>query len=397
VKRSTTHLRSVLSLFVWLTTNSVATAAAIDLKSHIASQPTAVGAAASVRLRAAGLDPASPSFSRTLATRLTASTRRLRIPKPIAPETSILERLRRAGGRSPALATVSGSAPVVPERGPSFRHVALERPIPFAYTDGYQPLSGPLTAPSLVALQVRSDDTKLLASEPATAKVSLTVADCNISASTAAVMWRADDPVITNIIPALSPSDGNYVALFWPLDLTDFVLLPLGAHSHMAMIGLTYLDATLAPFPLPVTAAIAPQTFDVTVANQAPFITATDFGVSPANSTFAQATVTRVNLGDTPMTGTDILASGIAIGAGYTASAKVVAASSIADVGGDTSPDNQYRGAVATSPSGGRLQTSVAWHIGPGDSLTYLLEWTLTGPYGQRALQTLPLGGPCDS
>jgi hypothetical protein len=242
-----------------------------------------------------------------------------------------------------------------------------------------------------------SDNTKLLTSEPATGEVTLTVPDCNISASTPAIIWRSDDPVITNIIGGLNPSDGNYVALFWPLDPAYFVPLPIGAHSHMAMLGLSYLDASLAPFALPVAAAVAPQTFDVTVANQAPFIASTDFGVSPANSTFAQATVTRVNLGDTPMTGTDILANGIAIGSGYTATAKVVAASSIADIGGDTSPDNQYRGAVATSPSGGRLQTSVAWHIGPGDSLIYQLEWTLTGPYGQRALQTLPLGGPCDS
>jgi len=105
-----------------------------------------------------------------------------------------------------------------------------------------------------------------------------------------------------------------------------------------------------------------------------------------------------VNLSDQTMQGEDILGSGIQLGAGYVAKAEIIASHSVADLGGDASPDNTYRGAsVSVQPQANRLQTTVKWHIGPGDSLQYQVRWTLTGPYGQRALMTMPKQGICDS
>lgn len=44
-----------------------------------------------------------------------------------------------------------------------------------------------------------------------------------------------------------------------------------------------------------------------------------------------------------------------------------------------------------------KLETTVYWHYGAAESLSYTVEWQLHGPGGQRPLLTMPLGGPCDS
>ncbi|MDB5042108.1 MAG: hypothetical protein JWN27_2834, partial [Candidatus Eremiobacteraeota bacterium] len=64
----------------------------------------------------------------------------------------------------------------------------------------------------------------------------------------------------------------------------------------------------------------------------------------------------------------------------------------------DYAADNVYRGATVTvQPSSGQLETRVEWHIGPHESLQYILGWTLATYLGQRPITSMPLGGPCDS
>jgi hypothetical protein len=140
------------------------------------------------------------------------------------------------------------------------------------------------------------------------------------------------------------------------------------------------------------------QAFDVTVDQTGTVTSDGGIDLTPDNMVAGQPGVTRFNETSTPMTGTDIVGLDVALGPGYTASAKIVSASSVADPPGNSDPDNQFRGAtIAAQPANGRLQTSVDWHIGPYDSLQYVLEWTLTGPPGQRPALSMPLGGPCDS
>ena len=79
-------------------------------------------------------------------------------------------------------------------------------------------------------------------------------------------------------------------------------------------------------------------------------------------------------------------------------STKIFAAHSVLDAPNDNTPDNSYRGATVTQlPQSNRLQTTVHWHYGPAESLSYTIEWQLQGPGGQRPLMTMPLGGHCDS
>ncbi len=368
----------------------------------IGAHPESIAPAAAARLRAAGLDPASKLFLTQLAARLAVTRHRVvSVKRTVKANAPLRDRVRLTGSLGP-LFTKAAPNSVAPSEAkrPIFRGVALNDPFLFAADGRFLGVGAPpIELPNVFVLQMDSTDQALPAATAAVhPTVTVAVPDCNVTASTDArfFRWDSDEGRTAAEDTKLNPTPGTYYATFWLL-FGDVPSMPLGAKAHEATIALSYLDATLAPVPVTVKAWSFAQDFDLAVAEQAPFIAATNFGVTADNSSFGQAAVTRVNLTDSPMTGTDTFARGISLGAGYSAIATVVSASSVADVNGDTSPDNQYRGAVATSPQGGRLQTSVAWHIGPGESLQYVLRWTLTGPLGQRALSTLPLGGPCDS
>jgi hypothetical protein len=51
---------------------------------------------------------------------------------------------------------------------------------------------------------------------------------------------------------------------------------------------------------------------------------------------------------------------------------------------------------VTTPPAGNDLRTAVHWHYSGIDSLDYTVEWTLSGPLGQRPLLTMAKYGSCD-
>jgi hypothetical protein len=106
-----------------------------------------------------------------------------------------------------------------------------------------------------------------------------------------------------------------------------------------------------------------------------------------------------LNLTANAISGSDTFGIGAQLGPGYSLqTVEVVRVSSVLDQSGDAPVDDQYRGArVAFQPTAGRIQVTVNWHIGPGDSLEYMLRWTFSGPSGQRPLLTMPLRGPCDS
>lgn len=143
------------------------------------------------------------------------------------------------------------------------------------------------------------------------------------------------------------------------------------------------------------------QEVKITVAidSAPPFLPSNAFGMQASSAQFG-GTGARSSDGDpwTPTTGEDTLGFGVNLGAGYTVkSTKIVAAQSQLDPPGTTNPENAYRFAkVKTNPDGGRLQTVVEWMYGPGESLAYTIEWTLTGPMGQRPLMTMPASGPVD-
>jgi hypothetical protein len=116
---------------------------------------------------------------------------------------------------------------------------------------------------------------------------------------------------------------------------------------------------------------------------------------------FSNPSQARLNTTANEITGTDTIGIGAQLGTGYTVqNVTVVQVSSVLDQPGisDAPVDNNYRGAqVAFPPTDGRMEVNVNWHIGPGDSLEYVLQWTFSGPAGQRPVLTMPLRGPCDS
>lgn len=120
-------------------------------------------------------------------------------------------------------------------------------------------------------------------------------------------------------------------------------------------------------------------------------------GLTAANMQ-SRIAVRRVNTTDTTMYGMDFVGRGVALGTGVTGTASIVRASSVADPPDDYTPDNVYRGAsVTVQPTSGQLETRVEWHIGPHESLQYIVGWDLVIRPGPRALNSMPPGGPCDS
>ncbi|MBK9062754.1 MAG: hypothetical protein IPL89_06105 [Acidobacteria bacterium] len=132
----------------------------------------------------------------------------------------------------------------------------------------------------------------------------------------------------------------------------------------------------------------------------APFLGANAAGLQAANAKFG-GNSPRSSDGEpwVSTSGEDTLGLGVFLGKGYKVTeTKIVAAQSKLDAPGNTAPENAYRYArVKTKPDADRLQTVVEWMYGPGESLSYTIEWTIVGPLGQRPLLTMPTSGPCDS
>lgn len=178
--------------------------------------------------------------------------------------------------------------------------------------------------------------------------------------------------------------------------------LDLGASPRNLTVSVK-TDFSL-PASISITAHAQPvlATITLTIDAAPPFVTSNSFGIGKSNGLFGNPGATRLDPGTNPSASTagdDKIGVGVNLGPGWSVtSTKVVAAHSVLDAPNDATPDNSYRGAAVTqSPSSGRLETTVHWHYGAAESLSYTIEWQLQGPGGQRPILTMPLGGPCDS
>ena len=155
-------------------------------------------------------------------------------------------------------------------------------------------------------------------------------------------------------------------------------------------------------FSMPASSRTVTMTVTLTIDAAPPFVTNNNYGIGKGSGLFANSGATRLDPGTNPnasTSGDDNVGVAVNLGSGWSVtSAKITHAHSVLDAPNDSTPDNSYRGASVTQlPSSGRLQTTVHWHYGPAESLSYTIEWQLQGPGGQRPLMTMPLGGPCDS
>jgi hypothetical protein len=228
----------------------------------------------------------------------------------------------------------------------------------------------------------------------------LSIPECGIQ-----MQWPATVFPTNTVFPQLAPNVagqiGLYGAYFVNLDTLGRWLSAPGAGiaAHPGTFTIDLGDGRFGSTSGNFKGGVSDERHSVLVATD-PALTADDVDMQlPPNAIMlASPDMQRVNLGTTPIQGTDTVGFGIPLAPGYTAYASIVAATSVADVDNQHSPDNSYRGAaVSVQPTAGRLQTVIQWHIGPGDSLSYRLEWRFEGPTGQRPLRTMRLRGPCDS
>lgn len=358
-----------------------------------------VPAALTVRIKAAGLDPGSPAFATNVRARLSSERAALARTRPPAvvrhfPKSAANSSLATLGnatvtGGSAVLAHPAGLGPRSQNRIGTLTFIAAWEMVILG-TETTQ-----VALPGSYAIFAGSPST--LPAGPATYTIS--VPDCGVVVAPtdgAVVRARSFPGTIGMSVPPAIPTGDSLYAL----SLNGYgPPLAIGAQPHAMIVNYTADGFSLTTSALTVRSAEQDaQAFDVTVDQTGTVISDGGIDLTPDNMVAGQPGVTRFNETDSPMTGTDIVGLNVALGTGYTATAKIVSASSVADPPGNSDPDNQFRGAtIAAQPSNGRLQTSVNWHIGPYDSLQYVLEWTLTGPPGQRPALSMPLGGPCDS
>ena len=364
------------------------------------------GELASRRLRAAGLDPASPTFrrqldarvqeiSRSLAREVTATGAAPRVADAVRARLGDRAKVASSSWQVQTAAKHAAYSTTQPAPGP------LDALPPFSLLDYKEPL-GPMTMPGFYVIPFTSPARRTkLRIVGDTATVHITIPACGVDVTHAARILTAEQmgTMYADLI-ANSPEwhfEGREFALFMTLgDVIDGEF-ELGALPRHGTLTLAVNDET-SKLSYDFAAMQLDSRWAATVDAEPPYLGANSLGLTTSNSRFGQPAVERVNLSDQTMQGEDILGSGIQLGAGYVAKAEIIASHSVADLGGDASPDNTYRGAsVSVQPQANRLQTTVKWHIGPGDSLQYQVRWTLTGPYGQRALMTMPKQGICDS
>jgi hypothetical protein len=257
--------------------------------------------------------------------------------------------------------------------------------------------SKPIGSPSAYWIVARSVDPAIPTTDDVT--YSVTVPDCNLSFAVAGGgLWNPRQPgaaerVPRNVLAALPYAP--YVFGFVPSGWGDF---PIGVKPHRLTVRYPVGAHLLVASFMVQSHEDFQQSFVAVIDENGALAKDGGLGMTAANVQYRVPGLRRVDTGTLPIAGMDVIGKGIALGPGVTATAKIVAAHSMADIGDDASPDNAYRGATVTiQPNSGRLETVVAWHVEPQESLQYAVQWTFTGRPGQRPVLTMPLGKVCDS
>ncbi len=407
----------------------------------------AVSAAAAARLRSAGLDPADPQFSAKLAARMAsihsaAEARVAAQPNTAQPAPRLLSRISALAGASRNAVAASrtltwggatstaGSDMARPFARPSVSAAAqVTQTTPWQLDQMYQlqepqagvwqraPIGsnggGDLRAEKLFAIPemyvatFNAPEATLAAYRAANATQHYSIPACQVEAD-----WPASIMPISMLPGSLGgPGPGSGAAagrdngaVQFGFNQSDLGLnsdLPLGATVHPGIVTLQWNNLRADIRAGFIGGATYEEDF-MAIGTDPPFLsTPNALGFGPQQVTFGNPTQVRLNTTANQITGNDTFGIGARLGPGYTLeSVKVVQVRSVLDQPGlsDAPIDNPYRGAqVAFSPTAGRIQVTVNWHVGPGDSLEYILAWTFSGPAGQRPVLTMPLRGPCDS
>jgi hypothetical protein len=367
----------------------------------------AISAKATARLRAAGLDPSSTGFADAFAARLGKGTALLGAhAKTIVASAA---KLSLVSSKAPAIFKPIATSTVRSSTGGNLS-TTLQRSVPvlvgglgsvltvgpmFSWLGPTRVSStGTMPVPDAYYAPLFSNSTSLANSF---GTVTIDVPACGVHAVADANFFNASagqGAFIKNLIGGqMAPAP--YYASFYLILGSD----PIPQTPHPATFTFSFPNASTSPSqPYGVVGEPVYTTMAAVVGENGTLTSDGGMGLTTKNTSLANATVQRFNTGDTDIGGIDTFGTGVALGNGVTATATINSATSVADLGNDVSPDNAYRGAVISiQPQAHRLETQVHWHVSPGDSLSYTISWKFTGPTGQRVIDTLPLGGPCDS
>jgi len=223
------------------------------------------------------------------------------------------------------------------------------------------------------------------------------------SAQTGIIMVTAaagdDSNFLALGMPSRPPANGSY--FYWVS--VWFSDLPIGQPRNAQ--ATIHFENVEAPVSLVLQPGVSTVTLAVTI-DHSPKLTGVGIiypwgstGLGASNAQLASAGTERVGTGnwETQTQGDDLLGVGVGLGAGWQVVSTKISGAVSATSPQDLSPDNTWRGAsVTTPPAGSDLRTAVHWHYSGIDSLDYTIEWTLSGPEGQRPLLTLAKYGSCD-
>jgi hypothetical protein len=406
----------------------------------------AVSVAAAARLRSAGLDPADPHFREMLAARLANAnanatmlarasalpvnpdpSRDPRAPRGVLPQAV---RIAIAGGNAvgnarnpirPAVTAIGQSNGATPwEIHQMYKVVSSAGSWAFAESQvsiTLEPLrSGTvngklfnnlLMVPGTYVATFNAPQGSLPQTAQSIASAHISVPDCHVEVDTPVAIGPA-----AQFLPATANSTGsgagkyNGAAQFGiPTSgagesiLPSANALPLGASGHEGVITLQWGNSQ-ANIQEAFFSDYLTEGDSLAISTDPPFFSSPNvLGFGAKQFVFAAPTVSRFNPSSEPIVGDDTLGIGVQLSPGYEGTTAVVSSvSSVADSAGENAVDDVHRGATVTvQPSNGRAQVTVHWHIGPGDSLQYQLDWQFLGPSGQRPIPTMPLRGPCDA
>jgi hypothetical protein len=415
--KSTIRTRSLEAAAGVLVAALAATAAAAPVTTLKRPAVAGLSDATKARLKGAGLDPADPGLAAKLKAKLHGSEAAFRGAHAssikIVPKNPPLSSARSMGAAAPAGAS-SAFGPTL-AAGSGARVAAPLLPGVATFVDlylknGQRVTGGPLdpSQPGYAYVGLFSS-TKRITEVPGGPgwggfpSVSYSGA-CGVHATRGGRYIASADSAdfVTGsygvTLPRRPPSGGKW---YYYADF-GYGGLDLGAKPHTLQVSMDLGNLGRASFSIPAYAQIVTATVTLTIDAAPPFVTSNGLGIGKSNGLFANPGETRLDPGTNPnasTTGDDKVGVAVNLGPGWSVTgAKIVAAHSVLDAPSDASPDNSYRGASVTqAPSSGRLETTVHWHYGAAESLSYTIEWQLQGPDGQRPLMTMPLGGPCDS
>jgi hypothetical protein len=138
-------------------------------------------------------------------------------------------------------------------------------------------------------------------------------------------------------------------------------------------------------------------TVAVPIGDVAPFFAGDALSEGPSTYATTVASHSSTNPADPTVSGTDTLGYGVSLTNGWQVTAQISNIHSYMDSPSEAPVSDAFRSAsIVQQPTGGRLETKVAWSFEGGESISYTITWTFkVGAEGARMVTSQPKKTPC--